>query len=75
MDCEKDIIEVFIQLIGKSKTALKPSLIRVKDLKINTDQNEIWNLSMSSLLNLRYSIFSERVRESIINNALIEGNY
>jgi hypothetical protein len=49
--------------ISDKAKKLKPTIKYVKDLQVGNEKDEIWTLNMQSLLNIKYHIYEETVKD------------
>jgi hypothetical protein len=49
----------------KNAKRLKPSIVYIKDLHIGNPKDDIWTLNLQSLLNVKFQIYNETVKDII----------
>lgn len=63
IDYANDILEISLSLINDKERAFRSSIFRIKDLALGKEKDDIWTLNMQSLINLKYHIYTELVKD------------
>jgi hypothetical protein len=64
IDPKDDILEITMCAFNdKNIKRLKPSVVYIKDLHVESSKDDIWTLNLQSLLNVKYYVYNETVKD------------